>query len=117
MIEIAPAGVGIPINELVWRVSILNLAKRSAENMAITKEESTIVNSFALSCERMKLSFSPNSEMRINLNMIIVGATPKLTISANESSSLPISELALSKRAAKPSEKSKMAAMAIKRAE
>lgn len=31
------AGVGIPINESVWRVSILNLASLMAENMATRK--------------------------------------------------------------------------------
>ena len=31
----ALAGTGTPIKELVWRVSLLNFAKRSAENTEI----------------------------------------------------------------------------------
>ena len=47
------------------------------------------------------------------MNIIIPGATPKLTMSANESNCLPISELALRALAAKPSKKSRIAAKAI----
>lgn len=39
--------------------------------------------------------------------MIIAGATPKETTSASESNSLPIVDFTRSKRAAKPSKKSK----------
>ena len=42
------------------------------------------------------------------------GATPKLMSSASESSSLPMAELTLSKRAAIPSKKSKTAASRMK---
>lgn len=34
-IKIATAGVGTPINESVWRVSLLNLASLIAEKMVI----------------------------------------------------------------------------------
>jgi hypothetical protein len=46
--------------------------------------------------------------------MIDAGATPKLTISASESNSLPILEYARSIRAANPSKKSKTEAAIIK---
>ena len=45
--------------------------------------------------------------------MIMAGATPKLTASASESSSFPISEYALRIRAEKPSRKSKIIAARI----
>ena len=48
------------------------------------------------------------------INAMADGATPKLMSSASESSSLPIAELTLSRRAAMPSKKSKTAAIRIK---
>ena len=45
--------------------------------------------------------------------MIMAGAIPKLTTSASESSSFPISEYALRSRAEKPSKKSKIIAASI----
>ena len=45
--------------------------------------------------------------------MITPGATPKLTISLNESNCLPIDEVAFNKRATNPSRKSIKAAMII----
>lgn len=41
--KIAFPGVGSPMNELVWRVSILNLANRSAENTVKIKGENTTI--------------------------------------------------------------------------
>ena len=49
----------------------------------------------------------------ICLYRIIAGATPKLTISANESSSLPMSEYDFKARAVKPSKKSNVIAAII----
>lgn len=37
-INIALAGVGTPINESLWRVSILNLANRNAENTGMSNQ-------------------------------------------------------------------------------
>lgn len=51
---------------------------------------------------------------KINLYIITPGTTPKVTMSANESKSFPIGELTPNKRAAKPSKKSKIAAIPIR---
>ena len=54
------------------------------------------------------------SENRISRYTIIEGATPKLTISASESSCFPKSDTEFNIRAKKPSIKSKNAAIIIK---
>ena len=104
--KMACAGTGRPKKEVVWRVSILNFAKRSAEKMGITNADSSrslhIHDSFH---DKLYSSWS------IKLKSIIPGATPKLTISARESSSFPMGEYAFNMRAAKPSVKSNTAAM------
>ena len=87
----ACAGVGTPINESDWRVSILNLANRRAANTA---------NDNPTNDHRTKPA--PSSMMTID----IAGSTPKLTISASESSSLPMGLDTFNKRALKPSKKS-----------
>ena len=89
----ALAGVGSPMNESVCRVSILNFASLSAENMVRKNAVygSTLLGEIVL----------------ISWNITMPGRTPKLTMSASESSSLPIGELALSILAEKPSRKSK----------
>ena len=106
--KMACAGTGRPKKDFVWRVSILNFANRSAEKTGIANAESRsnlyIQNSF-----HDKLY----NRLSIKLNSIIPGATPKLTTSANESSSFPMGENAFKSRAAKPSKKSKTAAMKI----
>ena len=106
--KMAWAGTGRPMNEVVWRVSMLNFANRSAENIGMAKADSSsnlhVHDSFH---ERLY------NKLSIKLNSIIPGATPKLTISDSESSSLPMGEYALRRRAASPSEKSKTAAMRI----
>ena len=87
-------------------MSILNLANRRPEKMGMANADSSkslhIHDSFH---DRLYNNWS------IKLNSIIPGATPKLTISASESSSFPIAEYAFNRRAARPSEKSNTAAM------
>ena len=104
--KIACAGTGSPKKDVVWRVSMLNLASRRPEKTGITNAASSndlhIHDSFH---DRLYNNWS------IKLNSIIPGATPKLTISESESSSFPMGEYALKRRAASPSKKSKTAAM------
>ena len=110
-INSALAGVGKPINESVCRVSILNLANRNAEKAAMINADVAMNHpQVNMSIDRPSFDTAGNSKVY----MIVAGATPKLTTSANESSSLPITEYALSQRAANPSKKSKTAATRIK---
>ncbi len=74
----ALAGVGMPINELVCRSSILNLARRKAEKTGTKNPANENQKGNALSVITEKIN-TP-------------GATPKLITSANESSSFPIGE-------------------------
>ena len=85
------AGVGTPMNESLWRVSILNLAKRRA---AKTISNNPIHDQ------------APNPAAVNKFFMTIPGNTPKLTMSARESSSLPMGLDTFNMRAAKPSKKS-----------
>ena len=77
------------MNESVCRTSMLNFASRNAENTAIRKASIAINHPLvyipvANPCAAMAFS---------NMKYIIEArATPKLTISANESSSFPMSE-------------------------
>ena len=104
--KMACAGTGSPKKEVVWRVSILNFANRSAEKTGMTNAESS-------SSLQIHDSFHDKlyKSLSIKLNSIIPGATPKLIASANESSSFPMGEYAFNRRAASPSVKSKKAAM------
>ncbi len=89
-------GVFNPLNESLCVSSTLKIAKRRAAPTAIKKATNGI----------QSLLLTPNNI----LYMTREGSNPKLTISAKESSSLPIGELTLSIRAAKPSKKSNIAA-------
>src|SRR6478735_8570162 len=103
------AGVGMPINEVVWRVSMLNLARRNAEKMVIRKPKNgKMVGS------RPKKLLSWAKDFSSKWNISTPGTTPNETISARESSCLPISEYARSKRASMPSIKSSTAAMPMR---
>jgi len=99
-IKSAFAGVGKPLKESLWVSSILKMANRNAENAAIAKAR--------------KGSHSDVVELPMSLYMTTAGNTPKLTMSASESSSLPIGEETFKRRAANPSKKSKSPASQIK---
>ena len=88
------AGVGTPIKDSDWRVSMLNLAKRKAEKTTISPRP---IYAFQISCEALWIS----------TNNIEAGKSPKVITSASESNSLPMGEEELSSRATKPSKKSK----------
>lgn len=96
--NIANAGVGKPLNSFDWSV-MLNIAKRIAENTIIMNE---IKGKNALSDKFFIKEKTRN-----------VGASPKLTMSDNESNSFPNIEVALSFRAKNPSKKSKTDAIKI----
>jgi hypothetical protein len=87
----ACAGVGTPMNKSLWRVSMLNLASRRA-----AKTTSNNPNQ----------DHAPAPEAVRRFFITIPGSTPKLTISARESSSLPTGLDTFNIRAAKPSKKS-----------
>lgn len=74
--NIAFAGIGIPMNDVVCRVSILNLARRIAPATGISN---------AVHGSHCRASVQP----LMRLNTIIPGATPKVTRSDRESSSFP----------------------------
>ena len=103
----ALAGTGNPINEVVCRVSRLNLASLTAESTGIIKA----INEKILSNEPAVGVFGLAT---ISWYIIIPGKTPNETTSARESSSFPISLFTCSNRAAMPSIKSNSAAIAIK---
>ncbi len=88
----ACAGVGTPMKESLWRVSILNFANRMAEKTASNKPIH---------------DHSPSPEVLNIFFIAMAGSTPKVTMSASESSSLPIGWETFSHRALKPSRKSK----------
>lgn len=79
------AGVGTPMKEVVCRVSRLNLANRKAEKAAMRNAVYGIYASKGI--RNVGVCTSLNKEKMMN-----AGATPKLTLSANESSSFPIVE-------------------------
>jgi len=85
------AGVGTPINESLWRASILNFARRMADKT---------VNA------RPIHDHAPAPEAVNKFFIKIPGNTPKLTISASESSSLPMELDTFNILALKPSKKS-----------
>lgn len=108
--KIAKAGVGNPENSVFWFSSILNFANRKAEKTTIINEISDIILWEKLISIK---EFSLPNEAKISWNIIKLGASPKLTTSERESNSLPNSEVAFSKRAVKPSKKSKILAIKI----
>jgi len=107
----ALAGVGNPINESVCRESMLNFANRNAENTAIINAD-TATHHPQVKASTGNPYFSAASDSKTY--MMEAGATPKLTTSANESSSFPIAEYAFNQQAANPSKKSKTAAARMK---
>ncbi len=74
----ALAGMGRPMNEVVWRVSMLNRARRSAPQTGMSSTSHFTHSAVDMASRQ--------------LYMIMAGATPKLTRSQSESSSLPRSE-------------------------
>jgi hypothetical protein len=96
----ALAGVGRPIKFSSCLESTLNFAKRNAENTAIKK---------AMNGSHSIFVFSP-----IMKNSSRAGKTPNDTISANESSSLPIADFTFNNLADIPSPKSKIKASQIR---
>ncbi len=99
-IKIAFAGVGNPLKESLWVSSRLKIANRKAEKVAIAKA--------------IKGSHSDSLAFPMSLYMTTAGNTPKLTMSASESSSFPIGEETFKSRAANPSKKSQRPASQIK---
>ena len=96
---IALAGVGSPMNDDVWRSSRLNFARRYADRAGI--RNAVYFKKFILSLLRVRLFIMPKT--------IKAGATPKVTTSAKESSSLPMGDCTFSNRATMPSKKSNTA--------
>ncbi len=88
----ACAGVGTPMNASLCRVSILNLANRTAAKTGSAKPIH---------------AHTPMLEVVNRFLIMMPGSTPKLTMSASESSSLPIGLDIFNRRAMKPSKKSK----------
>lgn len=133
--SIALVGVGTPINDSDWRVSMLNLARRRAEKIGIRMatisikgwylnngchklgngNAQCITSSFILKYNSYGIAIGIIEVIFISiiLKIIIPGKTPKLTTSARESNSFPIGLVTFNKRAAKPSKKSKTAARNI----
>jgi len=91
-IKRAWAGVGKPIKESFWRMSILNLASLIEANTANNKPVH----------DQM-----PMPDAASMLFIMIPGNTPKLTTSASESSSFPIGLDTFNNLALNPSRKSK----------
>lgn len=89
-----PAGVGSPQNSTVCVSSMLNLARRSAENAARTN---TPYPSFQASGSQQ------GSVCRQTCQSTAAGASPEVMTSANESSCTPIAEGECNRRATKPS--------------
>ena len=103
----AMPGAGMPRNEVVCVSSILNFAKRMAENMG--KRKAKHGNRLMPN----KVTDGKSKERDISQHMINPGATPEETTSDKESKSAPMGEWACSSRAAKPSKKSKRPATKI----
>lgn len=93
-------GVGRPKKPVVWRVSMLNFAKRRAE-------KSVSMNAGAA---RLRVACDPHACCN-SWKSTMPGTNPKETISAKESNWTPKGELDLSHRATIPSRKSAVAAM------
>src|SRR3546814_11694145 len=93
------AGVGRPIKLVFCRSSTLKRARRSAEN--------TVKRKAAKTHSLPDCGKSPGCN---NLKTTNPGTSPKLIISANESSSFPIGDQAFNARAENPPKKSKNAA-------
>ncbi|HNQ00575.1 MAG TPA: hypothetical protein PKK99_16045, partial [Bacteroidia bacterium] len=82
------AGVGSPINEVLCLVSMLNFASLRAEKTVITNGKNCRI------CLKLLDSMIVDKlDICNNLNTINPGTNPKLTASANESSSFPIGEV------------------------
>src|SRR6478752_8871700 len=92
VINIELAGVFSPLKESCCVSSTLKIARRRAEQIAIKKAT--------------KGRYGLDEDASIILYMTREGNKPKLIMSANESSSLPIGDDTLRNRAAKPSKKS-----------
>ena len=93
-------GVFNPLNESDCVSSTLKMARRKAAQTAIKNP-----------------TYGSQSTGDTGTNILYItnaGSKPKLTMSASESSSLPIGEFTFSQRAAKPSKKSKTAAAQTK---
>src|SRR5258708_38217496 len=86
------AGVLRPLKESCCVSSTLKMASRKAEQTAINNPT--------------KGKYGLEDEAAIILYMASAGSNPKLTMSAKESSSLPIGEVSFIHRAVKPSKKS-----------
>jgi len=106
------AGVGKPLNEVVCESSMLNFASRSAAQTGITAGSRRINIAPDPIVSENQVPFVAREEFR-SWYKIIAGATPKLTTSARESSSLPISEYAFRSLAESPSRKSKIIATSM----
>ena len=98
-------GTGSPMNELVWRVSMLNFARRTAAKAAKTNAN---IGKMLMFMNIQLMPVCPSNHATIN-----DGATPNETTSDNESSSPPIGDFAFKALAANPSKKSKTAARNI----
>jgi hypothetical protein len=106
------AGIGNPLNDVACVESRLNIARRIAPKTGIIA--GIIINKATSNPGEFK-STGPlvDNDLLRSWYIINAGATPKLTTSARLSSSLPIEECALSKRAENPSRKSKIIAASI----
>ena len=94
---------------MFWLLLILNFAKRIAEHIGVSKH-SIIGDNKRTSVESKRWFVF----LRVNnLNRIMLGATPKVIISANESNCFPNSLYAFKIRALSPSRRSKNAPMRI----
>mgnify|MGYP001093111979 CR=1 FL=1 len=109
---IAFAGVGSPLKEVVWVVSILKTARRMPAQTGMTEGTIRARNISAEPAVISPVTPAPRAEER-RACIRNAGATPKLTMSARLSSSFPISEYAFSILAEKPSRKSKIIAASI----
>ena len=101
------AGVGIPIKLVLWFVSILNFAKRRAENIGIRSAKNGLIYSNKYCGSSFCVKKLPDSILKISWKIMIEGATPKLIRSAKLSSCFPKSPLTLNNLASIPSKKSK----------
>ena len=108
------AGVGRPINEVVWRSSKLNFASRRAEKAAkINATNGSIGCTFKQNVPHDAVAKQEVVSAVSSVKIIVAGATPNVITSANESNSFPIGDDTWSKRATIPSKKSNIAPMII----
>jgi len=95
-------------------VSTLNFASRNPENTGIRNALKRMARvPIERSSGLKSISIPPKTPIFRYEKAMAPGANPKLMISANESSSLPMGEYAFSIRAANPSQKSNMAEQPI----